>query len=184
MGSNPESFRKRGARAIEALAQAARASIEAEARLEAAKTPRKDQLSAGRDQAVGSILQAAGQGQGSLHLVKNSLNGGELSPELGARYDQQRAVMGCRSLYNMAVLPWGGVTKRPPMRMLAGAASSRVRLLPFVFSQEESRILELSCPAGAKKTDLRVFSLAGDVLFQKAEFFPFGWEAANNLSFC
>lgn len=185
MGSHPDNFRSRGLEAMQALAEAASKAAEAQAALEAKRISPKAALYAERREAVASLLQTAAQGQGqaSLHMVKNSLNGGELSPELGARYDQQRAAMGCHTLLNMVALPWGGAVKRPPLRMLA-EAPARARLIPFVFSQDESRILELSCPEGAKKTDLRVFNQEGEILYQKSEFFPFGWNAANNLSFC
>lgn len=186
MGSNPERFRQRGLAAAEALAQAARSAAEAEARLDSRRTGRKEALEQGRDQAVSSLLRGAesGQGAGSLHLAKNSLNGGELSPDLAARYDQQRAAMGCRSLFNMVALPWGGVTKRPPLRYFAQSQGAGARLLPFVFSQDESRLLELYCPKGSQKTSLRVFAPDGRLLFEKAGFFPFGAGAAGNLSYC
>jgi hypothetical protein len=82
-------------------------------------------------------------------LTRNSFNGGELSPLLSSRIDQQRYTAGCRTLRNMTVYPHGAAVRRPGMRHmgtglpLQPAGSAAVRLVPFVFSQEQAYVLEL-----------------------------------------
>lgn len=97
-------------------------------------------------QKLGQIAQIA-QGQAAnppLRSIKNTLNGGELSPELGARFDQQRYQTGLETCLNMIPLPQGGITRRPPFVSIARAAGGNAtsRLVPFVFSASESRLLE------------------------------------------
>lgn len=89
----------------------------------------------------------SGQGRStSLVLAKNALNGGEISPGLSARFDQARYQTGCHRLLNMVPLPCGGVSKRPGFLFAGFAgtldASGPVRLVPFVFSETETRLLE------------------------------------------
>ncbi len=80
--------------------------------------------------------------------TQNVLNGGEISPQLLARFDQPRYQTGCRVLENCVPMPQGGLTKRPGMRFCGMAASQspaqNVRLVPFVFSATQGRILEFS----------------------------------------
>ena len=124
----------------------------------------------------------------SLHMIKNGLNGGELSPELGARFDQQRYSMGCHELLNMIPLPWGGIRKRPPMAHVdycqEHGEDAVVRLIPFIFSRDESRLLELSAASGAESCDLRARDARGRLMFSKRNFLPFGGAQLAELSFC
>lgn len=126
--------------------------------------------------------------QGSIHLLKNGLNGGELSPELGARFDQQRYSMGCHCLLNMIPLPWGGIRKRPGLDYLTEAGKSgpeaACRLVPFIFSQNESRLLELSAAPGQNKADLRVFDAEGRLIHSKKSFLPLAASALASFSYC
>lgn len=86
----------------------------------------------------------------ALVMLKNSLNGGEMAPDLGARFDQQRYQSGCASLLNMIPLAGGGITKRPGFEFLANSIMARydesgytaTRLIPFVFSATQARMLE------------------------------------------
>lgn len=99
-------------------------------------------------QSLAQIHELAAQmpPQGPGRIVKNTLSGGEISPGMGARFDQQRYLSGCHSLLNMCPMPCGGVTKRPGMRFVSWAAQTtsayQVRLVPFVFSATDSRMLE------------------------------------------
>ncbi len=80
--------------------------------------------------------------------TQNVLNGGEISPQLLARFDQPRYQTGSRVLENCVPMPQGGLTKRPGMRFCGLAAqqstSQNTRLVPFVFSATQGRILEFS----------------------------------------
>lgn len=80
-------------------------------------------------------------------IAQNVLNGGELSPELAARWDQPRYQTGSSIMRNIVPLPQGGVTKRPGMIYCGPAKDQesdpdRVRLAPFIFSATQSRVLE------------------------------------------
>lgn len=82
----------------------------------------------------------------ALHVAKNCLNGGEMSSQMGARYDQPRFQTGCHYLLNMVPMPCGGITKRPGLvhrdRAKAFGKGGKARLVPFIFSPNEARMLE------------------------------------------
>lgn len=74
--------------------------------------------------------------------MKTTFTGGELSPLLHARVDLAQYATGVRSLKNFIILPQGGVTNRPGTVELSHEAyNNNVRLVPFVFSQEDSAVL-------------------------------------------
>lgn len=83
----------------------------------------------------------------SLHIARNSFNGGEISQDMAARGDQQRYQTGCHKLLNMVPMPTGGIAKRPGFKHIGGLYSDfgtkELRIIPFVFSQKESRIIVL-----------------------------------------
>lgn len=103
-------------------------------------------------QKLGQLSQAVAnqETRGPLRLVKNTLNGGELAPELGARFDQQRYQTGLDVCLNMIPLPQGGVMRRPPLLGIAPCAGgqSQTRLVPFAFSATETRLLEFYQKSG------------------------------------
>ena len=72
----------------------------------------------------------------------NVLNGGELSPLLYGRVDQPRYSTGAREMRNFVPMPQGGVTRRPGTRYLGTALGDGGRLVPFVFSATQGRMLE------------------------------------------
>ena len=74
--------------------------------------------------------------------TQNVLNGGEISPLLRGRVDQPRYNTGTRETLNFVPMPQGGVTRRPGTRYLGTAKSQTSRLIPFVFSETQGRILE------------------------------------------
>ncbi len=94
----------------------------------------------------------------SLSITQNSFNSGELSPLMSARIDQGRYNSGCRTLYNMLLHPHGGAYRRSGLRYMGKAQElvlddnddtitfdeHIVRLIPFVFSEEQSYILEFT----------------------------------------
>lgn len=127
---------------------------------------------------------AAAAVQGALFMAQNALNGGEISPEMAARMDQPRYQTGCEVLENMVPLPQGGISKRPGLEHVGDALAqdedAPVRLIPFVFNAEETRVLELApAPSGAG-TALRVWrptEAGAEILHYKAEALP--WPAAD-----
>lgn len=74
--------------------------------------------------------------------TQNVLNGGEISPLLRGRVDQPRYNTGTREMLNFVPMPQGGTTRRPGTRYLGTAKSQTSRLVPFVFSETQGRILE------------------------------------------
>ena len=98
----------------------------------------------------------------AIYMAHNALNGGEISPDMLARFDQPRYQTGCESLVNMVVLPQGGITKRPGLVCMGlagneGGTSTTGRLLPFVFSADESRIMELYAEDKDSTAKLRIW---------------------------
>ncbi len=98
----------------------------------------------------------------ALYAAHNALNGGEIAPEMLARYDQPRYQTGCEKLLNMIPMPQGGITKRPGMRYVGdagrnGSTATIGRLFPFVFSAGESRVLELYAENAGSKAYVRVW---------------------------
>ena len=74
--------------------------------------------------------------------TQNVLNGGEISPLLRGRVDQPRYSTGAREMSNFVPMPQGGVTRRPGTRYLGTALGDDGRLVPFVFSATQGRMLE------------------------------------------
>lgn len=137
------------------------------------------------------ILQSYGnfreQEPQTLHVATNCLNGGEISPELMARFDQQRCQNGCQKLLNMVPLPTGGITKRPGFLTLAGShfvdggegadTKTATRLVPFVFSQDQSRMLEFVSSTDAGAT-MRVWMPEGYAI---GPLWQFHWLNRHNI---
>lgn len=74
--------------------------------------------------------------------AKPSFAGGELSPLLSARIDMAQYAIGARVIENFIVLPQGGIVNRPGTTVLAyDRTYEAVRLVPFVFSEDDSRCL-------------------------------------------
>ena len=74
--------------------------------------------------------------------IQNIFSSGELDPLLRARVDKEFYGAGCRTMLNFVPAPQGGVTRRPGTRYLGNAMSASGRLIPFVFSATQGRILE------------------------------------------
>jgi hypothetical protein len=77
------------------------------------------------------------------HFLTN-FTAGELSPNMLGRTDVDRYYNGCLTLENFIVLPTGGVVRRPGTRFVSEVkdSSKQTRLIPFIFSNEQSYILE------------------------------------------
>ena len=98
---------------------------------------------------------------GAVYFAHNALNGGEISPEMLSRYDQPRYQTGSEYLLNMVTIPQGGITKRPGMVYIGnGGDTSTVtksRILPFIFSADESRIMEFWATGDNNVAMLRIW---------------------------
>lgn len=79
--------------------------------------------------------------------INHSLNGGEVSARFEARQDQNKYLAACAECLNFTPLTLGGVTRTPGTIFVvkaknSGAANNGVRLIPFIFNQTESYVLE------------------------------------------
>ena len=74
--------------------------------------------------------------------IQNIFSSGELDPLLRARTDKEFYGAGARTMLNFCPAPQGGVTRRPGTRFLGNAMSGNGRLVPFVFSASQGRVLE------------------------------------------
>ena len=72
----------------------------------------------------------------------NAFNSGEVTPALGGRSDTEQYPYFVKTLENMFVEKHGGVKSRGGLQYVNDARGSKVRLVPFVFSREQSYVLE------------------------------------------
>ncbi len=79
-----------------------------------------------------------------IRTLQNSFNGGEVSPSLYGRFDDQKYAMGAATVRNFICLPQGPVANRPGFAFVRAAkyAEKAVRLIPFVYSSEQTMALE------------------------------------------
>lgn len=122
-------------------------------------------------QALASLADTAQamQQPGAIVLLKNALNGGEISPELGARYDIPRYAQGCESLLNMIPLPGGGITKRPGFRFAGNAGEEGRtniigRLVPWTYSASLAFMLLLQTYADGS-TDTALYWIDRNAMY-------------------
>lgn len=140
------------------------------------------------DAGVANAVQALGQGDAPANLItiKNALNGGELSPDMLARYDLPRYQMGCEKLLNMIPLPGGGITRRPGFAHVGVCGRpgyyNAVRLVPFLYSAQLSFMLIF---VAYLNSGLLWFARRdGTAIPQSACAFPYLPQEINNVSFC
>lgn len=79
-----------------------------------------------------------------MNIVQRSLAGGEITPPLYARVDVAKYQTAVRQLRNFMVMRHGGAANRPGSEFVGEVSdsSSSVRLIPFVFSAEQTYVLE------------------------------------------
>jgi len=75
-----------------------------------------------------------------LQIYQNTVNGGEISPQLEGRIDNPRYNSGARLLENFIVKPSGSISKRPGTQYLATLPSAS-RLESYRASEESNYIL-------------------------------------------
>lgn len=77
--------------------------------------------------------------------IWTNFTSGELSPRLEGRVDWENYFSGAHVLENVVVHPHGGATRRAGTKYIATAKDSTyaIRLVPFVFSDDQAYILEL-----------------------------------------
>ena len=84
----------------------------------------------------------------NVYTIQSNFQSGELSPRLHSRVDSPLYKQGAGVATNMQVLPQGGLRKRSGTRFVAESLrnedNGNTILIPFVFSQDQSYVLELS----------------------------------------
>lgn len=97
---------------------------------------------------------------GTIPIVKNVFNAGELSPKVYTRTDIDKHKSGCKTILNFVPLPQGGVQRRPGFEFIGSCKNNNVttRLIPFQFSQTQAYIL------GHQNGTMRVYKDGGVVL--------------------
>lgn len=81
---------------------------------------------------------------GRFNHAQNGFDAGELSPKLHARTDLELYKRGARTLKNFYVNPEGVAMRRPGSKYVkATQGAGAARLIPFVYSQTESYVVEL-----------------------------------------
>lgn len=80
----------------------------------------------------------------SIRKVQQSFVGGELSPVMYGRFDDNKYQQGLAVCRNFICLPQGPVVNRPGFRFVREVKNSakKVRLIPFIFSGEQTMCLE------------------------------------------
>lgn len=115
--------------------------------------------------------------------ILNSFNSGEWSPQLDGRSDLQKYGNACRTLENFFVRPQGGAERRPGTQYIGDAKSNDYapRLIPFVFSEGQSAVLEFG------DLYMRVWRNGGQVLDEGGGVYelttPFGIDQVWKLNF-
>ncbi len=77
-------------------------------------------------------------------VLQNSFNGGEVTPALYGRFDDQKYSSGAATVRNFICLPQGPVVNRPGFAYVNATKypSKKSRLIPFVYSSEQTMALE------------------------------------------
>ncbi len=106
-------------------------------------------------------------------LIQRSLAGGEVAPVLYSRVDTVKYATGARTMRNMFVMRHGGATIRPGTKFVCEVADSTsvVRLIPFVFNNDQTYVLEF--------TDLKMRVIKDGNLQNVSHHTPFTVTAAN-----
>jgi hypothetical protein len=101
-------------------------------------------------------------------VTRNNFLGGELSIRADGRTDIPQYNLGCKQIRNFIPMPSGGITRRPGTRFIdkvRGVSTNEligVRIIPFVFSSEESYVLIIWIDNTSLLTRFRVFE-SGDL---------------------
>lgn len=100
---------------------------------------------------------------------------GEWSEKLDGRVDLARYGQACSVLKNMTIMPHGAVTRRMGTEFVAYAKSNYIRLMPFVFNEDQAYVLEFT------PGKIRFFRNGG---YLEGKDLDTPWPDIYNLSFC
>ena len=78
-------------------------------------------------------------------VLQQSFNGGEVTPEFFSRIDDVKRQNGVQTLRNLVAIPQGPAVKRPGTTFVreGGDSTNKIRLIPFVYSVDQSVAVEL-----------------------------------------
>ncbi len=118
----------------------------------------------------------------SAHIAWSNFTAGELSGRLEGRFELESYHSGCRELTNFTIHPHGGASRRPGFRFISetGDHSKSCRLLPFIWSKEQSYVLEFG------HQYMRVFKDQGQVYNGATPYeisTPYGESQLDDLKF-
>lgn len=118
-------------------------------------------------------------------MKRLAFNGGEISPAMALRSDMDVYNRSCTVLENWDVSPTGGITRRRGMRTIAPAIESDSILIPFIYTEEENYLIELSAKqliirrGSTPETILRSFE--SDGTWQYKDLSHITWQQINSL---
>lgn len=107
--------------------------------------------------------------------IQNNFLVGEISPKFYGRTDIAEYDQGVKTLKNFNVFPQGGASKRPGTIMVAetddgNAWDSEIRLLPFVFSKEESYVVIINTGSNSKNSfGVQVYDIVNETFLSVSD---------------
>lgn len=102
---------------------------------------------------------------------------GEWSPKLAGRVDMSKYGQACSELLNMTILPHGAVTRRMGSHFVSTAGGRDIRLIPFIFSEDQAYVLEFT------PGTIRFFRSGGHLAGKDLET-PYSAEDIRKLGYC
>ena len=120
-------------------------------------------------------------------LAQRAFAGGELTPAMWARIDQEKYQHGLKTARNGFIMRQGGFENRPGTNMIAPqlAGTNKIRLIPFVFSNSVSYVLEFGGD-GAGNGYVRPFRAGEPVMSGGNPYYfasPYDWTDLPNIQY-
>ena len=77
-------------------------------------------------------------------MKRLAFNGGEISPAMALRSDMDAAPRSCSLVTNWNIHATGGISRRRGMRHLASTPENTSRLIPYIYSAEQTFLVEIA----------------------------------------
>ena len=77
-------------------------------------------------------------------MKRLAFNGGEISPAMSLRSDMDAAPRSCSLVTNWNIHATGGVSRRRGMRHLSSTNETTSRLIPYIYSAEQTYLIEIA----------------------------------------
>lgn len=119
-------------------------------------------------------------------MKRLAFNGGEISPSMALRADMDTYARSCSKVTNWNILATGGVTRRHGMHHLATTTEASSRLIPYVYSAEQTYLVELAPQAirvrrAADAATIATFTPTEDNPWQFSDIARVSWLQINAL---